>query len=166
MLDDAVFYLKSTYRLETAARRPQLSVYCFAISASSETDKTFSAFLSCAAPVKLKDLLPPERHQQESATRHGAIIIKLTYLISARKVLVAAIFLAPIEALAQAPLASEHSLGRQIALEQCGTCHRVTAGQLRPAKMFQVFLLSLICRRLPHFPCGCSFARITTECRT
>jgi len=45
---------------------------------------------------------------------------------------VAAIFSAPIEAPAQAPLATEHSFGRQIALEQCGTCHRVTAGQLRP----------------------------------
>jgi mono/diheme cytochrome c family protein len=36
----------------------------------------------------------------------------------------------PAEALAQPD--NRHSLGRQVALELCSSCHRVTEGQLRP----------------------------------
>lgn len=38
----------------------------------------------------------------------------------------------PAEALAQSD--NRHSLGRQIAMELCSSCHRVTEGQLRPGR--------------------------------
>ena len=45
---------------------------------------------------------------------------------------IAAALALPAEALAQP--ASSHSLGRQVALELCSSCHRVTAGQRLPGR--------------------------------
>jgi hypothetical protein len=42
---------------------------------------------------------------------------------------IAAAFAGPVEALAQPD--TRHSLGRQVAIELCSSCHRVTAGQPR-----------------------------------
>jgi mono/diheme cytochrome c family protein len=45
---------------------------------------------------------------------------------------IAAAWAAPAEAPAQP--ANRHSLGRQVAMELCSSCHRVAQGQLRPSR--------------------------------
>jgi len=53
--------------------------------------------------------------------RHTALFLSL---------FIAAALAGPVEALAQPD--NRHSLGRQVAIELCSSCHRVTAGQSRP----------------------------------
>jgi mono/diheme cytochrome c family protein len=45
---------------------------------------------------------------------------------------IAAAFAVPVEALAQPD--NDHSLGRQVAIELCSSCHRVAKGQPRPGE--------------------------------
>lgn len=45
---------------------------------------------------------------------------------------IAAALAVPAEALAQSD--NRHSLGRQVAIELCSSCHRVTEGQLGPGR--------------------------------
>ena len=45
---------------------------------------------------------------------------------------IAAALAVPVEALAQP--GSSHSLGRQVAIELCSSCHRVTSGQRLPSQ--------------------------------
>jgi len=55
--------------------------------------------------------------------------MRLTVILS---LFIATTFAVPIRAFAQAPVESDHSLGRQVALELCSSCHRITDEQPRP----------------------------------
>ena len=55
--------------------------------------------------------------------------MRLTVILS---LFVATTFAVPIRAFAQTPVESDHSLGRQVALELCSSCHRITGEQPRP----------------------------------
>ena len=55
--------------------------------------------------------------------------MRLTVILS---LFISTTFAVPIRAFAQAPVDSDHSLGRQVALELCSSCHRITDEQPRP----------------------------------
>ena len=58
--------------------------------------------------------------------------------IASLSLFIAAALAVPVEALAQPD--NGHSLGRQVAIEVCSSCHRVTEGQPRPSQDVASFL--------------------------
>ena len=53
---------------------------------------------------------------------------------------IAATLAMPVPALAQPLEGNDHSLGRQVAIEICSSCHQVSEGQLRPRQNAASFI--------------------------